>query len=286
MSFKGTRFEKLANSIKNEISRKRKGFSKSLEQEQEHSNNTKKQKVQVAKSTANNVSGTSVPKSNSKDELKPVVGKRISADAASNNFPPPEGSQQYINDRTVYVQGLPFSATEQDIKNFFKDAGDVLSIRLPKWHDSGKLKGYGHVEFKKSEGAAKALELNGQYMQDRYLTIDRPQVPRSLVAPMPYQPSEKPAGCRTIFIKNLPYETSEEEITKHFMVYGPIKNVRLAVWNHTGKLKGIGYVDFKREDSAETAVKKSGSIVLKDRKIVVDFETGAPKGSYKKLETK
>jgi nucleolin len=181
----------------------------------------------------------------------------------------------------VYVQGLPFTATEQDIRTFFKDVGDIASIRLPKWHDSGKLKGYGHVEFKKAESATKALDLNGEYLQDRYLSIDRPMVPRALANAEAHEPSAKPAGCRTIFIKNLPYETTEAEITESFMVFGPIKSVRLAVWNHTGKLKGIGYVDFKREDSAETAVKKSGTVSVQGRKILVDYETSAPKGSFK-----
>lgn len=126
--------------------------------------------------------------------------------------------------------------------------------------------------------------MNGEYLKDRYLTIDRPQVPRSLANAEARELTEKPAGCRTIFIKNLPYETNEAEVTEAFKVYGPIKTVRLAVWGHTGKLKGIGYVDFKREDSAETAVKKSGTLAIQGRKAVVDYETGIPKGSFKKKE--
>lgn len=92
---------------------------------------------------------------------------------------------------------------------------------------------------------------------------------------------EKPPGCHTIFIKNLPYDATEAEIRERFMVYGPIKSVRLAVWGHTGNMKGFGYVDYKREDSVEVAVKKSGEIVMKDRCIAVDYETGAPKKGYK-----
>lgn len=273
MSFEGTRFEKLENSIKNEINRKRKSSSGG--------------KVEKANRSAK------VPRTK-QDEIRinenQLKAKRAEAAAqqksqpAARNAPLPAGSEVYTNERTVYVQGLPFGATEDDVRNFFKGSGDIASIRLPKWHDSGKLKGYGHIEFKKSEGAAKALDLNGEYLQDRYLTIERPMVPRALSNPETIQPSEKPAGCRTIFIKNLPYETSEAEITETFRVYGPIKNVRLAVWNHTGKLKGIGYIEFKREDSAETAVKKSGLLELKGRKILTDYETGAPKGSYRKSD--
>ena len=46
---------------------------------------------------------------------------------------------------------------------------------------------------------------------------------------------------------------------------------------------GFGYVDFKREDSAEVAVKKckTGAVSLKDRVIAADFETSEPKGGFK-----
>eukprot|EP01033_Poteriospumella_lacustris_P001130 gene1130-826_t len=94
-------------------------------------------------------------------------------------------------------------------------------------------------------------------------------------------PKPHPPGCRTIFIKNLPYDVTEEEIRQHFMVYGPIASIRLAGWNHTQNLKGFGYVEYKREDSTEIAVKKSGTVVIRDRAIVVDYDTAAPKGSYR-----
>lgn len=288
--FEGTRFEKLENSIKNELNRKRKSLGHSVGGEE-------KAGKKVKTPGHSNTRPTSRPRprprpqqatDKSADKIKAVPSKplpqksvvKTSSVIDQNNLPP--GSEDYMNNRTVYIQGLPFTASEQDVRSFFKDCGDIASVRLPKWHDSGKLKGYGHVEFKKAEGATKALDLNGEYLMDRYLSIDRPMVPRALTGSAePHEPSEKPVGCRTIFIKNLPYETTEAEITQAFMVYGPVKSVRLAVWNHTGKLKGIGYVDFKREDSAETAVKKSGTVQVQGRRVVVDYETGAPKGSFK-----
>lgn len=274
MSFEGTRFEKLQNSIKNEISRKKKssGSGKGVVKA-ERSAKVPRTKQDEIRANENQLKAK---------RAEAAAQQKSQAQPAAKNAALPAGSEVYTNDRTIYVQGLPFTATEEDVRSFFKGAGEIVSVRLPKWHDSGKLKGYGHIEFKKSEGAVKALDLNGEYLQDRYLTIERPMVPRALSNPETIVPSEKPAGCRTIFIKNLPYETSEAEITEAFRVYGPIKTVRLAVWNHTGKLKGLGYIDFKREDSAETAVKKSGTIEIQGRKVLADYETGAPKGSYRK----
>ena len=155
----------------------------------------------------------------------------------------------------------------------------MSSVRLPKWHDSGKLRGYGHVEFPTAQLATKALELDGTDMKNRYIKVQRPKPPR--IFQQVKDKVERPVGCRSVFVKNLPYDTTEDEVKEAFMVCGPVTNVRLAVWGHTQQLKGFGYIDFKREDSAEIAVKKSGVLGVKCRKVIIDFETGTQKASFK-----
>lgn len=92
----------------------------------------------------------------------------------------------------------------------------------------------------------------------------------------------RPPGCRSIFIKNIPYDANEEDIKNAIMVCGQIKDIRITKWGHTQLSKGFAYVDFKREESAEIAVKKSGILKIKDRTVSIDFETGIPKRSFKK----
>lgn len=121
-------------------------------------------------------------------------------------------------------------------------------------------------------------------MNGRYIKVDRPQTPRILATADRNDKGNitRPAGCRSVFVKNIPYDSTEEDMTEAFKVCGPITNIRLAVWGNTKQLKGFGYIDFKREDSAEIAVKKSGKLTVKGRPVLIDFETGAPKASFRK----
>ncbi len=44
----------------------------------------------------------------------------------------------------VFVSGLPYEATEEDVKNFFDFAASP-TVKLPKYQDTGRCLGYGHV---------------------------------------------------------------------------------------------------------------------------------------------
>ena len=46
-----------------------------------------------------------------------------------------------------------------------------------------------------------------------------------------------------------------------------------------------GYLEFKREDSADIAVKKSGKLQCQGRPLTIDFDSGRIKGSYRPLTT-
>ena len=75
------------------------------------------------------------------------------------------------NERTIYIEGLPYDSTEEDVCAFFKSCGPIDSVRLPKWHDSGRLRGYGHVQFSSVTSIKQALNLDGIILLSKVLWI-------------------------------------------------------------------------------------------------------------------
>jgi nucleolin len=182
---------------------------------------------------------------------------------------------------TIFVGGISYDASEEDLSEFFNKCGKIKSVRVPRYHDSGKPRGYAHIDFATSEGVNKALAKNRERMMGRYLDIKIANRKRN---GGDFDISEKPPNCKTIFIKNLPYDTNEKEVFSAFQFCGKISHVRLVKWQHTNKLKGIGYVEFAKEESAEIAVKKRHEISVGGRSVLVDFEGGKPKASYRDTE--
>jgi RNA recognition motif-containing protein len=211
---KGTPYEALEANIQKSIGRKLQKRGKISDEKNVDSNSRKRQRSSGVDTKSSEVATPSHTASLEVPRLQSSVGGRdwsLKRPKKSNSDSIPESTETenpFNNNRTIYIQGLPFDAADEQVADFFKECGEVLSCRLPKWHDSGKLKGYGHVEFKSSASVLKALELNGEYMGDRYIIIERPQTPRALqsLANAETKSRAKPAGCKTVFVKNLPYD--------------------------------------------------------------------------------
>ncbi len=82
----------------------------------------------------------------------------------------------------IYVGGLPYSATEQQLSELFAQHGAVESARVITDKFTGQSRGFGFVEMVTEEDAKKAIAaLNATQMGGRTLTVNeaKPQEPRS-----------------------------------------------------------------------------------------------------------
>jgi RNA recognition motif-containing protein len=81
----------------------------------------------------------------------------------------------------LYVGNLPFSATDDSLREIFAQAGQVESARIITDRDSGRSKGFGFVEMSTQQEASEAInKFNGTQLDGRSLTVNeaRPMAPR------------------------------------------------------------------------------------------------------------
>uniref|UniRef100_K3WSU1 RRM domain-containing protein n=1 Tax=Globisporangium ultimum (strain ATCC 200006 / CBS 805.95 / DAOM BR144) TaxID=431595 RepID=K3WSU1_GLOUD len=187
---------------------------------------------------------------------------------------------------TVYVEGIPYQADEGDVVSHFSVCGIVKEVRMPRYQDSGRPRGYAHVVFESEKAIPKALALDGKYLFKRYLSVSRAQTPRTLELALKETKNVKKAvvGCKTVFVKQLPYDIEEQALRDALASCGTIMSVRLPIWNHTKKLKGFGYVEFSKEEEAVAAVKRSG-MKVGGRMVIINLDVaGAPKASFRQTD--
>jgi RNA recognition motif-containing protein len=73
----------------------------------------------------------------------------------------------------LFVGGLPFATTDDELKEAFAAHGAVASATVVRDRDSGRSKGFGFVEFESDdEGKAAQSALNGSELGGRTITVD------------------------------------------------------------------------------------------------------------------
>ncbi|OGW91380.1 MAG: RNA-binding protein, partial [Nitrospirae bacterium RIFCSPLOWO2_12_FULL_63_8] len=73
----------------------------------------------------------------------------------------------------LYVGGLPYSVTEQQLSELFAQQGTVSSAKVITDKFTGQSRGFGFVEMSTAEEAKKAISaLNGTQMDGRPLTVN------------------------------------------------------------------------------------------------------------------
>lgn len=75
--------------------------------------------------------------------------------------------------KKLYVGGIPYSTTENELKEAFSQAGEVLSSAIIIDKMTGRSKGFGFIEMANDADADKAIDMfNGKDFQGRTLTVN------------------------------------------------------------------------------------------------------------------
>ncbi|MDO8546717.1 MAG: RNA-binding protein [Nitrospirales bacterium] len=82
----------------------------------------------------------------------------------------------------LYVGGLPYSTTEQQLSELFAPQGSVASAKVITDKFTGQSRGFGFVEMSTEDEAQKAISaLNGTQLDGRTMTVNeaKPQEKRT-----------------------------------------------------------------------------------------------------------
>lgn len=59
-----------------------------------------------------------------------------------------------------------------------------------------------------------------------------------------------------IFVGNLPFSTSEDELRDTFGAFGEVSSVKIIVDRETGRSRGFGFVEMPSDQEAQTAIQE------------------------------
>lgn len=73
-----------------------------------------------------------------------------------------------------------------------------------------------------------------------------------------------------LYIGNLPYDVSEDELREAFEAYGDVSSVNLIKDRETGRMRGFGFVEMPNDNEAQAAIDGMNEKEFHGRKLVVN----------------
>jgi len=81
-----------------------------------------------------------------------------------------------------------------------------------------------------------------------------------------------------IYVGNLDFNLTEDELQKVFAEYGEVVSVKIIKDRETGRAKGFGFVEMADDNDAKTAIKELEGTEIKGRNIRVNEARPKPEG--------
>ena len=73
-----------------------------------------------------------------------------------------------------------------------------------------------------------------------------------------------------LYVGNLPFGTSEEDLKKRFPEAGEVQSVKIVVDAYSGRSQGFGFVEMASKESAGKAIPLLNGKILMDRPLTIN----------------
>lgn len=211
-----------------------------------------------------------------------------------------KGKKDARSEHGVWVGNLPFFVGPVELRKWLIDnSGGVITeenitrIKLPTNNkEPGRdksakptNKGFAYVDFTDIGPKVAAIALSENDLGARKLLIKDSKSfegrPKKEAEPEPgteegdaAQQKKDANASRKIFVGNMGFKTTDEDVSRNFEKCGEIEWVKVATFEDTGKCKGYGWVKFKEPEAAAWAVK--GFVKIKEEiETEKDFKEGS-----------
>lgn len=192
------------------------------------------------------------------EEEKPTAAKRKAE--SKKDTPPAKKAKSEGQAFSLFVGNLnsskDFDEIKASLRKFFSKNGlEITDVRL------GGNKKFGYVDFASEEDLQKGLELNGKKVMGQEVKLEKARSKEGS------QDSKKEKDARTLFVKNLPFSATADDLKE---IFKDAVEIRVPPGQNTSN-KGIAYVEFKTEADAERTMEETQGSEVQGRSIIIDY---------------
>ncbi len=182
--------------------------------------------------------------------------------------------------RSLYVRGLPETATTETLTNFFSQSYPLKHATVVVDPTTKQSKGYGFVTFADVEDAQSAKEaFSGSSFEGQKIKVKLAEprqrqaagdgIRKGKIVPTPQKPEFQPPP--KLIVRNLPWTIKDSnDLAALFRSYGKVKHATMPI-KKPGLSAGFGFVALRGRKNAEKALAGVNGKEIEGRTLAVDW---------------
>ncbi|KAG9377684.1 RNA-binding protein RRM domain [Pyrenophora tritici-repentis] len=167
----------------------------------------------------------------------------------------------------MFIGGLNWETTEESLKNYFSQFGEVSECTVMRDSATGRSRGFGFLTFKDPKC------VNIVMVKEHYLD-------GKIIDPKRAIPREEQERTSKIFVGGVSQEATEEDFTNFFKQFGRVVDATLMMDKETGRPRGFGFVTFDGDAAVDATLREPLQILGKQ----IEVKRAQPRGNMRDEE--
>ncbi|KAK1148301.1 hypothetical protein N8T08_010110 [Aspergillus melleus] len=170
-------------------------------------------------------------------------------------------------DGKMFIGGLNWETTDQSLKDYFSQFGEVQECTVMRDSATGRSRGFGFLTFRDPK------TVNTVMVKEHYLD-------GKIIDPKRAIPRDEQEKTSKIFVGGVSQEANEQDFKQFFMQFGRVIDATLMIDKDTGRPRGFGFVTFDSEAAVEAALSRPLEILNKP----IEVKKAQPRGNLRDEE--
>ncbi|CAK4025012.1 RNA-binding (RRM domain) [Lecanosticta acicola] len=164
-------------------------------------------------------------------------------------------------DGKMFIGGLNWETTDESLKNYFSQFGEVVECTVMRDGQTGRSRGFGFLTFKDPKVVNTVM-------------VKEHQLDNKLIDPKRAIPREEQERTAKIFVGGVSQDATETNFKEFFEKFGRVLDATLMMDKDTGRPRGFGFVTFDNEIAVERTLQGPLAILGKP----IEVKRAQPRG--------